>query len=1061
VLDDQQCRLLTQETLDDLFEECFSGKIEISDAVQALVEAYAPDRDGRIRDLVLRLHRYTQSRPDAESWLAEQQEACAAETPGRWEHWLEEAFAGWRDEWRRALELESGFEVFDDCLRALSAAGERPDRDSIRAAADGILEAEQGNWDKQKTKRRKPFSKFFDEAGLLAAIAAEGALEADWQAVRGHQGALLALTSAFTRRFTAAKRELGGVDFPDLEQLALRLLRAPDGTASAVARDWQKRLDHVFVDECQDINGAQDAILAAVSRGGAAANRFLVGDVKQSIYRFRLADPDIFRGYESRWQGGEGQRIVLTENFRSRPGILGFVNELFPALMRESVGGVNYEPLLAGAGSPMAGLGDGPCVELHFLRKESENASGRAEDESNGDGPEDLSATELEARLVGMRLRELEQSGFMIWDKDQECQRKVEWRDMAILMRSPGPRTEVFAKVFHQCGIPLEAARAGFLDAIEVSDLVSLLQLLDNPLQDIPLLAVLRSPLVGLTLDELAAIRVDNDRKPFWVAMRQFASPRDSGIAGRLATFIRQVAGWRELVRQVGPSTCLERVLTDTHYDVLLGGNERGAQQWANVRRLLDLARQFDPYLRQGLHRFLRFLKALEDADESLEPAPPPASNAVRLMSIHKSKGLEFPVVALAGLGSRFNLSDLHQLVLLDSKYGLAAKAITGPAAARYPTLPFWLAERRQREQQLAEELRLLYVAVTRARERLICTGQLPRKDLGRWESRPDNTVTDRDLLGAQSPMNWLLSWLPGVTREDQWDDDARGKSPLMSWQLWDPRDKMLLAGGQIEADAKSLEPESVADPATVALVKDRLSWLYPHAAATEEPAKSSVSALRRRAVELLDDDAVHRFPGRQRPGPRREALGTLSAAERGILHHRFLQHVNIESAGSQEELAQQALALVRRGIFSEEEATALDMAALARFWASDVGRQIRERAGSVRRELPFTARFEHAEVRPMLGQEPGAAPMDEFVVVQGVIDLAVVLEQEIWLLDFKTDDVRGEALNARSKEYEPQVQLYAAALEKIHQKPVRHLWLHFLTAGETVELPAAGSGLR
>jgi ATP-dependent helicase/nuclease subunit A len=1111
VLDDQQCRVLTQETLDELFQDCLGGKLDISDAVQALVAAYAPDRDELIRALVLKLHRYTQSLPDPARWIERHERSLAQTSTGAWGGQLVEAFQTWRAEWQSALELESGFGVFDDCLKALAAAGDSPDRVSIRGAAEGVLAAEQGDWKKQKTKRRKPFSKFFDEAAFLASVSAEGALEADWQAVRGHLGALLALTAEFTNRFMAAKRELGGVDFPDLEQLALRLLRKEDGAASDVAREWQARMDYVFVDECQDINGAQDSILSAVGREGADANRFLVGDVKQSIYRFRLADPQIFRDYEAKWGAGWGQRIPLLENFRSRPGLLAFVNTLFGSLMRENVGGVAYEPLQAGEGSPMATLGSGPCVEFHLIRKASRDDPGPEGDGNSNTTNElvDLSAAEREARLVALRLRSLKQSSLVIWDKEQKCARPVDWRDMAILMRSPGPKTEVFAKVFHECGIPLDAARAGFLEAIEVSDLVSLLQLLDNPLQDIPLLAVLRSPLVGLTLDELAAIRTHNNHRPFWVALRAFAkggeSPRatgcdafhgvpadvvqrasgvpledqthetatigaaaglveaspskcsdlprtDSGrrVHERVSEFLAHVERWRELVRQMGPSLCLEQVLLDTGYDVLLGANARGAQQLANVRQLLDLARQFDPYLRQGLHRFLRFLKALDEADETLEPAPAPVRDAVRLMSIHKSKGLEFPVVALAGLGTRFNFSDLRELILLDEQLGLTAKAMTPDGTGRYSTLPYWMAERRQRTQTLGEELRLLYVAMTRARDRLICSGMLPRQDQERWCSQPKATLSDRSLLSAQQPVDWLLGWLPGVTQADQWTDDAQGASELMTWELWDPLDERLRSPGAPAAPGVPPEGGTTIDPATVAAVASRVSGSYPHVAASQEPAKSSISALRRRAAAFTDEDAAPRFPA---PRAGRREPGELSAAERGTLHHRFQQWVDLRQPADEASLTSQLTALVQRGRFTSVEASVLDLKALVAFWQSDVGTCIRREAGTVRRELPFTARIEAAEAAHILGNAPDPSLAGEFIVIQGVADLAVVNPQEIWLLDFKTDRVRGGKLEDRVASYRPQLQLYALALERIYQRPVTRRWLHFLDSGQTIEV--------
>lgn len=1081
LLDEQQSRLLTQETLDALMEDCYSGTLPISEHVRSLIATYAPGSDSTVRELVLKLYRHAQSLRNAEGWIQEQQAACAADFPEHWDGWLIEAFKEWRRQWLPAIKAQAGVKNIDDCLAALNGVPDKATLVSVREASAAIHDADCADWNKLKKKVREPLKRFFEEAEFLHVVADSDSLAEDWQAVREHMGALLQLSAEFTTRFTRAKRELGAADFSDLEQLTLQLLLDEHGQPSAVAEEIRDQTDYVFVDECQDINGVQDAILSAVSRDGSKSNRFLVGDVKQSIYQFRLADPRIFRGYEVEWsRDASGQRISLAENFRSRPGILKFVNTLFGSLMRESFGGVPYEPLTAGAGRSVEEPADSPSVELHFIRKASNSNEAASGDDSAAEI--DLSAAEREARLVALRLRELKESEFKVCDKDTGDERAIEWGDMAVLLRSPGPRTEAFAKAFHQAGIPLAAARAGFLDAVEVSDLVSLLHLLDNPLQDIPLLAVLRSPLVGLSLDDLATIRAGCDSKPFWRALKDFDAQDEGGDASvglrnRVHSFLEQYAHWREQVRQVGPSLCLEQVLIDTRYDTLLGANERGSAELANVRRLLDLARQFDPYLRQGLYRFLQFLNAMQDAGDSLEPAPVPTRDAVQLMSIHRSKGLEFPVVVMAGWGTRFNLRDLSSTVLLDQKYGVAAKAMTPSGMGRYPTLPFWLAERRQRAQQLGEELRLLYVAATRARDRLICTGTLPKKDQGRWESllAPERAagedanapgqagegvgvsgqrpVTDLELLSANNPLTWLLAWLPTVTRESDWEDDNGGKSDLMTWQLWDPADpKLSLTPTPLTVDQEggSDEPPDVAE---VERVRERLSWEYPHGAASAEPAKSSVSALRTRAVELADEDAVNRFTRLPNAtGNNTEsARGMVSAAERGTLHHRFLQHLRIEAGTSEVALKEQALVLAARGVFTKGELEVLDLGAIATFWNTEVGRQIQAHSAGLQRELAFTARFDDAEVRSVLGQAPDDALAGEFVVVQGVVDLAVLLPGEIWLLDFKTDAVRGAGANARAEQYRPQLDLYAKALERIYRRPVTRRWLHFLSSGETL----------
>jgi len=346
-------------------------------------------------------------------------------------------------------------------------------------------------------------------------------------------------------------------------------------------------------------------------------------------------------------------------------------------------------------------------------------------------------------------------------------------------------------------------------------------------------------------------------------------------------------------------------------------------------------------------------------------------------------------------------------------------------------------------------------VAMTRARDRLICSGVLPRKDQQQWSSQPEATLSDRSLLSAQQPLDWLLGWLPGITTNEQWSDDAHGASDLMTWELWDPLDERLTSSEARETAAVAPDREPVADAATVETVANRVSHVYPHAAAAQEPAKSSVSAMRRRAAEFAEEEAVDRIPPTSPPPHVGSSKGTgkLPAAERGTLHHRFLEHVAIEQAHEVAALAQQAGTLVQRSVLTQEEVDALDLKHIAAFWASDVGRAIRAQVACVRRELPFTVRLDDLEVRAVLGQPSVTALSGEFVVVQGIADLVVVLPEELWLLDFKTDDVKGEALRTRARGYEPQLRLYVMALERIFNKPVRRRWLHFLSAGETVEL--------
>jgi ATP-dependent helicase/nuclease subunit A len=1136
VLDEQQTGPLVRQTLDALLERHFASDTESDRAVQSLVRVQGRGSDDRIRALILKLHRYTQSLANPDRWLEEQRALFRQPDPARWREWFVEGFVDWRALWRPALASQVATPAILLSSKALESAPEHPSVAEVADAVQAII-AVDGNdetWPRgSKTAVRSQFKNFFTEAEFLGSLTpAEGSdpLAEDWELIRHPSAALLDLTREFTADFSRAKHDLGGVDFPDLEQFALRLLRDPrTDELTPLARTWQTRLHHLFVDEYQDINAAQDAILTALSRDGAESNRFLVGDVKQSIYRFRLADPAIFRGYERRWGGGavHARRISLLDNFRSREGVLDFVNGLFDALMREEIGGVPYEPLRfgnpaesllensvpGGAGDPPIPSGDSPDgmtsasvtyldagfpavassipvggsptgaggspappifwtgskeqeeaprVEFHLIAKGEEtkggNEAGDGQAEESAD-VSDLLATEREARLVALRLRELHCQRHEIWDKNEKQFRPVRWNDMVVLLRSPAGRVEAFAKEFNTVGVPLEAARGGFFQSTEISDLLCLLKLIDNPLQDIPLLAVLRSPLAGLSVDELAELRAHNREPSFWETLRRFHSTKrgtdeDEASASvvwrKVDLFLRQFETWRGLIRQTSLSHCLETALSETCYEELLLTELRGETRVANVRRLLDLARQYDPYQRQGLFRFLRFVATQETLEADLEPASARADDAVRLMSIHKSKGLEFPVVVMAGMGGLFNTRDLHEDILLDENYGLCPKVAPPEGEQRYPSLPHWLANRRQRRELLGEELRLLYVAMTRARDTLILTATSTSKEDPKWDSTGPRALSQQEMLSARSYLDWLQLWLLQATRATDWSNEREGQSDLLRWTIYsqdDPR----LARPSNQPPGESRAAIELA-PSALDQLRERVTWSYPFAAAAEERAKTNVTELRRRQVEEDEESQAAPFIRRSNRLPRtRPPDGGLTAAEAGTAHHRFLERVDLSRTGSVLELKKEAERLSQAMLLSAVEAAILDLEALEKFWQSDVGADIRAQAEHVQREMPFTARFSPADLAAAHLPANTQLPADEFVVVQGVVDLAVILPQEIWILDFKTDRVNAASLPEKVRTYEPQLKLYALALSRIYRRPVTQGWLHFLTLSRTV----------
>ena len=1091
VMAEEEAALLANETLDELFQRHYSGRDPTAEAVQRLIQVQGRGWDKPIRLLLLRLHHYAQTLPDPGLWLANQLSMFAAPEAATWQAWLAEALEQFNKSWLPRLEVVSGSnEVAAQCVAALRRLNSASLAKSKSEALTDIVEASKSCKRGKKGSWVDPYKAFFSGAEFLASLLSSASgldpLKQDWAWVREPMSTLVELAREFSEKFTQAKRELGVLDFHDLEQYSLRLLWDSSREApSSIARHWRARLRFVFVDEYQDINAAQDSIIQALSREDEP-NRFLVGDVKQSIYGFRLANPQIFQGYAERWSAGNGRVIPLVENFRARERLLNFINSVFGMLMTRQLGGVDYPGAALAFAVPeqrrelSAVACPEPAVELHLLLKSvaagSEDAEGGAEALTE---IAELLEAEKEARLVGWRLRELRRAKYPVWDEQQKQFRPADWGDMAILLRAPANKSESYAKEFARLGLPLHVERAGFYRSLEVLDLLNLLQLVDNPLQDLPALAVLHSPLVGLSATDLAEIRLASSSARFWTALsfwhRNGAAPTEKGAGSgtdrgenggeaavqdncdahrKVGRFLERFGRWRRLARQVSLSRCLETILEETHYCSWLITQSNGAQRHANVQRLLTLAQQFDQFQRQGLFRFLRFIEAQQEA--KAEPEVPEVSpeNSVRLMSVHQSKGLEFPIVVLADAGKGFNLSDVRAEVILDEKYGLAPLVKPPHSGQRYPSLAYWLASERRLQELLGEELRLLYVAMTRAKDRLILTGSIAENRLLKtWAEKVQDISEAR--VAARSYTDWLGLWF-AQTQGPVLTEKPEGQNELLRWFVHQPTKLATIQPepavcDSIDSDEKLFESEAWHE------VEQRLGWNYAFAAATRQPAKSSVSSLRRQAAAEEDETALitqfSRVNWTKQAAPRDGNLTAMSlaAADIGSAHHRFLQFVSLERTGSTDDLRLEAHRLEEEARLTAEQIDVLDFEGLRRFWGSELGARVSANAKWVKREVAFTARFTPGELTEVLGQAPPVALEDEMVLVQGIADLVVLGPSELWLVDFKTDRLTADELAPRVEEYEPQLRLYALALSRVYKRPVSGAWLYFLGLGAAV----------
>jgi ATP-dependent helicase/nuclease subunit A len=660
--------------------------------------------------------------------------------------------------------------------------------------------------------------------------------------------------------------------------------------------------------------------------------------------------------------------------------------------------------------------------------------------ENNGESWDDLLNMDQQARVVAGRLRQMMDGKHQVWDKREKAFRHLKWGDVGLLLRAVSGRAGAFLREFRRQGIPLVVEQGDFLSALEARDLTALLQVLDNPRQDIPLFAVLRSPLVGLSLDELVEIRLAGGNDAF----DSLLAARENKIVVR---FLEQLERWRRLALMTSLSCVLETVLTETRYEAFLLALDDGADRAANVRRFLDLARRYDPLQRQGLHRFLKFIAQQQEAEQEIDPLPPRQPDAVQLMSIHKSKGLEFPVVVLAGIGSRFHQPELNQGILFSRDWGgIAPQVVDARRNKRQDSLVRWQVRREEKSEAIAEELRLLYVAVTRARDTLLLVGSF-NPGSKTWIERISCPV-EFGVSRAASYCEWIGMWMDGQLDGAKANGEAifqtDGQHARLRWQIH--------VGSSLPAAADNQEPKSL--PQSSWKRPAEFAWNYSHLPATSAPAKTSASALRRIGAALDDEAASFLSAPKHFAAVSTKPSSDLGAAAAGTAHHTFLQHLDLAMTGSETSLAGDVKRLCEHGLLSAQEATALDLAAIRRFWQSPLGVDILAQGPkTVRRELPFTASFSPDEIPALQKMFPPGA--DEFIVVQGAIDLAVILEKEIWIVDFKTDHIAVSQVAERVAEHAPQLHLYAAALGRIFNRPVKRAILHFLHLSQSVDILA------
>ncbi|WP_062352145.1 helicase-exonuclease AddAB subunit AddA [Bacillus kwashiorkori] len=1124
ILDDTEGILLRDEVIEELLEEEYSK--ENNEAFFQLVDIFTSDRsDHQLQDLIIKMHEFSQANPIPKGWLEElvntyniPDTMSVDELPFvdpllfDLELRLKEARRLFQEALEKTTEpggpapraenFINDIRMIDELLfakqQSFSALYEKFQMLQFqrlnRCSGDEYIRELVDQATNLRDRGKKIVTVIKDQ---LFSRKPETFLK-DLREMKPHVTTLVRLVILFSEKYKALKQEKGVVDFSDLEHLTLQILSKYDKEANVLiqteaAVQYQRQFKEVLVDEYQDTNMVQEAIIQLVKRGTEEdGNLFMVGDVKQSIYRFRLAEPKLFLQKYLRFNNlndNAGLRIDLAKNFRSRKEVLAGTNFIFRQIMGEEVGEINYDTAAAlkkGASYPEE---DRYPIELAIIYKGQDEDDYSNQDEEELDeeeqdlfSKEELEQSQMESKFVAKKIRELIDTEKQIFDPKTGTYRTIEYRDIVILFRSFTWAGQ-FLEELKNHGIPAYAnISSGYFEAAEVATMVALLKIIDNPYQDIPLVSVLRSPVGKLTDEELAQIRINGKGQTFYEVVKTYLQHNDSQeitekIQWKLRRFIEQLNSWRQLARRSALSELIWQLYRDTKFYDYVGGLPGGKQRQANLRALYDRARAYESTSFRGLFRFLRFIERMRNRGEDLGAAKAlgEQENVVRIMTIHSSKGLEFPVVFVAGLARQFNMMDLRKPYLFDKEYGFAMNYINPEKQITYPSLIQLAVTQKKRQELIAEEMRVLYVALTRAKEKLYLIGSTKDKDklIEGWQQHLKNDnwlLSNYHLLYSKNYLDWIA---PAIIRhpdggtirlnngsvvvpQDIWQDESIWKVQLISEmeviteELADEEADM-----EILDYVKKLQPVPFTSNLNESVLA-QLTWKYPYEAATIHRSKQSVSEIKR-LKEIRDaesgDDFVRSFKKPIVTRPKFMQQKTISPAEKGTAMHMVMQHIDLSRPITLETIESTLFYMQEQELLTSDEANIIDIQGILRFFESEIGFRVKY-AKWIRRELPFSFTIAPDEIYP--NWQEGT----EKIFVQGIIDCLLKDEDGFVLLDYKTDDITNRFQNDFSRaapilksRYLTQIRLYKQAIEEIYHEPLTEIYLYFFDGGHLLAM--------
>lgn len=1077
--DTAEIELLKEEVLDELFEDLY---LKEDKGFLKLLEIYTSYKDDEpLKDIVKSIYNFIQSAPFPEKWLAEKvklfdidiENTDFAETVwgkiilNNYKECIEENILGLK-KIKKELDAENELEKFSQALRL--------DIENLESLLVNL-----NSWDKSyelaKTfsfvrwpsskkinsetpafvkEKRDMINAKFKKLKDSIFIYTSAEVLADLKDMYEVLNLLQAIILKFNENYKKAKLERNIIDFNDIEHLALKILiKDEDGkyVPSEIAKKYQDKFEEIAIDEYQDSNMVQEYILTSISKGN---NIFMVGDVKQSIYKFRQAMPELFlnkyKTYKLKKEKSEADdlKIQLFKNFRSRKNILDTTNIIFQEIMSKDLGDVDYnedEYLNLGANyeePQLENIDFAGKTEINIINLEDTTKDSQ-EDEEDNVKTERIENSILEARYVAKKINELVNSNYYVLDK-KEGYRKVTYKDIVVLLRSTTELSPIYEKEISDLGMPVYSETSTeYLNSVEIQLIMSCLKIIDNPMQDIPLVTVMRSMIGGFTDNDLIEIRLADKYENFYESIVKARIQVNEELRNKIDSFLELINNWREASEFLALDELIWKIYMDTGYYNYVGLMQNGKLRQANLKMLFERAKQYESASFKGVFNFINFIDKLKLRNNDLGAAKiiGENENVIRIMSIHKSKGLEFPVVFLSSTGKNFNLKDLREKILIHQEIGFGPNYENSELKIEYPTLAKEAIKMVSKIESISEEMRVLYVALTRAKEKLIITGiekdlqksiESKEKELQIYESEDNAKINPKMLESYKSYLDWIeLVYLKNkIKNSDIFEFNVISKAEILNQT--------------VESEAKRKDvlkdiANKKVSKENMEKIKNILEWEYKYKDSTEMPSELSVSK-----IKELSKDKTEEKIGITLKKPNFLIEKTeLTPAEKGTIMHLCLQKLNYKEEYNLEKLKNMVNNLVNKEIILPKEAESVNYNKILAFLKSNIWKEMRT-AKVVEQEKAFYLNLKANEIYQNNAEDE--------ILVQGIIDLYYITNNdELVLVDYKTDYVENNNEQSLKDKYNIQLEIYKKALEESLNRKVDKVYIYSTWLNKEIEI--------